>query len=85
MTREGFDIVSGTHPIVPVMLGDAVLAQNMSAQMIKKGVFVVGFFYPVVPHGKARIRTQVSAGHTREDIDFVVDKFIEVRKEIMGI
>jgi glycine C-acetyltransferase len=83
MTKEGFDIIPGTHPIVPVMLGDAVLAQNMSAQMIKRGVFVVGFFYPVVPHGKARIRTQVSAAHTKKDIDFVVENFIEVRREII--
>jgi glycine C-acetyltransferase len=82
MTKAGFNIIEGTHPIVPVMLGDAVLSQKMSAKMIEKGVYVVGFFYPVVPAEKARIRTQVSAAHSIEDLDYCVEKFIEVRNEL---
>ena len=82
MVEAGFNIVDGEHPIVPIMLGDAVLAQKMSARMIEKGVYVVGFFYPVVPQGKARIRTQVSAAHSIEDLDFAVEMFKEVRNEI---
>lgn len=82
MVEAGFNIVEGTHPIVPVMLGDAVLAQKMSAKMIEKGVYVVGFFYPVVPQGKARIRTQVSAAHSIEELDFAIEKFIEVKNEL---
>jgi len=82
MTRLGFDILPGTHPIVPVMLGDAVLAQKMAASMLEKGVYVVGFFYPVVPKGKARIRTQISAAHSREDLDFAIRMFKEVKEEL---
>ena len=66
------------------MLGDAVIAQEFAARMLEKGVYVVGFFYPVVPKGKARIRTQVSAGHSKEDLDFAVKCFAEVKKE-MGL
>lgn len=71
----GLEIIPGTHPIVPIMLGEARLAQEVSRFLIGEGLFVVGFFYPVVPQGKARIRTQVSAAHTREDLDFALEKF----------
>ncbi len=79
MTAAGFDIKPGTHPIVPVMLGDAVLAQKMAAALLEKGVYVTGFCYPVVPKGEARIRTQISAAHSREDLDFAINAFKEVR------
>ena len=82
MTDAGFNIKPGIHPIVPIMLGDAVLAQNMAAKMLEKGVYVVGFFYPVVPQGEARIRTQISAAHSREDLDFAIKAFCEVKKEL---
>ncbi len=81
MTEHGFEIKPGDHPIVPIMLGGAVLAQKMAARMLQKGVYVVGFFYPVVPKGAARIRVQISAAHSREDIDFVVEMFKEVKDE----
>ena len=84
MVQAGFSVGQGIHPIVPVMLGDARLAQEMSRRMIERGVFVVGFFYPVVPQGKARIRTQISAAHTQEDLDFAIRTFAAVRKE-MGL
>jgi glycine C-acetyltransferase len=64
------------------MLGDAVLAQEMSAKLLEKGIYVTGFFYPVVPQGKARIRTQISAAHSREDLDFAIKSFIEVKGEL---
>lgn len=80
----GFQIKEGVHPIVPIMLGDAVLAQKMAAKMLEKGVYVIGFFYPVVPKGTARIRVQISAAHSLDDLDFAVEKFAEVKKE-MGI
>lgn len=80
----GFNIKEGIHPIVPIMLGDAVLAQIMAAKMLDKGVYVVGFFFPVVPKGAARIRVQISAAHSKEDLDFAVEKFAQVKKE-MGI
>ena len=82
MSRLGFDILPGTHPIVPVMLGDAVLAQKMAARMLEKGVYVVGFFYPVVPKGQARIRTQISAAHSRKDLDYAIRMFKEVKEEL---
>ncbi len=82
MTRAGFDIVPGTHPIVPVMLGDAVVAQRFAQAMLARGVYVVGFFFPVVPKGKARIRTQMSAAHTREDLEFAVEQFVAVKREL---
>jgi glycine C-acetyltransferase len=80
----GFEIKEGIHPIVPIMLGDAVLSQKMSARLLEKGVYVIGFFYPVVPKGTARIRVQISAAHSKEDLDFAIEKFSEVKKE-MGI
>lgn len=84
LARLGFTVPEGTHPIVPIMLGDARVAHEMAARMLAKGVYVVSFSYPVVPEGKARIRTQVSAAHTREDLDFAVRCFAEVKAE-MGI
>ena len=82
LTKEGFDIIQGTHPIVPIMLYDAKLAQDFSKRLLEKGVYAVGFFYPVVPKGKARIRTQVSAAHSKEDLDFAIKTFCEVREEL---
>lgn len=84
MTEAGFNIKPGIHPICPVMLGDPVVAQTMAAKMLEHGVYVTGFFYPVVPKGADRIRVQCSAAHSTEDIDFAVNAFIEVRKE-MGL
>lgn len=84
LTEEGFDIIDGVHPCVPVMLYDEKIAAAFAKKMMEKGVYVVAFSYPVVPKGKARIRTQVCAGHTKEDIDFVLNCFVEVRKE-MGL
>ena len=82
MTARGFAILPGTHPIVPIMLGDAALAQRFAEAMLARGVYVVGFFYPVVPQGKARIRTQISAAHTREDLAFAVEAFSAVQAEL---
>jgi glycine C-acetyltransferase len=82
--RLGFDVPEGTHPIVPVMLYDAKTAAEFAARMLVKGVYVISFSYPVVPQGKARIRTQVSAGHSKQDLDFAVRCFKEVKEE-MGI
>ena len=84
LTDNGFDIIPGTHPCVPVMLYDEKLAGEFARRMMAKGVYVVAFSFPVVPKGKARIRTQVCASHTREDIDFIVGCFKEVREE-MGL
>jgi glycine C-acetyltransferase len=82
MTEEEFDILPGDHPIVPVMVGDAALAGKMAAAMLEKGVYVIGFSYPVVPQGKARIRTQVSAAHSRDELERAVKAFVETRQEI---
>jgi glycine C-acetyltransferase len=82
MKKAGFEIKNGTHPIVPIMLYDAHIAQQMAAKMLEKGVYVIGFFYPVVPKGLARIRVQISAAHSKEDLDFVVNAFIECRDEM---
>jgi glycine C-acetyltransferase len=82
MTARGFQIVPGEHPIVPIMLGDAALASRMADAMLERGVYVIGFSYPVVPQGKARIRVQVSAAHTREDLELAVEAFTSVRKEL---
>ena len=82
MDKLGFDILPGTHPIVPVMLGDAGLAQNMAARLLEKGIYVIGFSFPVVPKGKARIRVQVSAAHTMDDLKFAVQMFGEVKQEL---
>ena len=84
MEKLGFDLLPGEHPIVPIMLYDAKVAQEFANRMLDKGVYVTGFFYPVVPMGKARVRTQISAGHTKEDLDFAVKCFGEVKKE-MGL
>lgn len=84
LSKLGFDVLEGTHPIVPVMLYDAKVASEFADRMLEKGVYVIGFSYPVVPQGKARIRTQVSAGHTKEDLDFAVECFRQVKEE-MGI
>lgn len=82
MEAAGFTLPPGEHPIIPVMLGDAELAQKMAAKLLKRGIYVVGFFYPVVPKGQARIRTQMSAGHTTEQVETAVAAFIEVGKEL---
>jgi glycine C-acetyltransferase len=82
MTKAGFNILPGVHPIVPIMLGEAALAGRVAEAMLEKGVYVVGFSYPVVPMGKARIRTQISAAHTREDLEFAMEKFGEVKREL---
>jgi glycine C-acetyltransferase len=82
MTAAGFDITPGEHPIVPVMLYDAKLAQEFAAKMLAEGIYVVGFYYPVVPQGKARIRVQLSAGHTREHLDKAIAAFTKVGKEL---
>ncbi|RFC51279.1 MAG: glycine C-acetyltransferase [Verrucomicrobia bacterium] len=82
LTKAGLTLRPGTHPIVPVMLGDAALSQRFAARMLEKGVYVIGFFYPVVPQGTARIRTQVSAAHSREDLDFAIKAFAEVKQEL---
>jgi glycine C-acetyltransferase len=81
MTSRGFQIVEGTHPIVPVMLGDARLAQNVAKDMLEEGIYVVGFSYPVVPKGQARIRVQLSAAHTREQVDRAIEAFTRVGKK----
>jgi len=81
LTRAGLTIRPGTHPIVPVMIGDAALAQRISARLLEKGVYAIGFFYPVVPQGAARIRTQVSAAHSRDDLAFAVEQFAAVKAE----
>jgi glycine C-acetyltransferase len=82
LTERGLTIKPGTHPIVPIMLGDAALSQKFAARMLEKGVYVIGFFYPVVPHGTARVRTQVSAAHSREDLEFAVNAFAETNEEL---
>ncbi len=80
--KAGFEIADGEHPIIPIMLYDAVIAQKMAEKMLEKGVYVIGFFYPVVPKGKARIRTQISAVHTKDDLDFALNAFMESKKEL---
>jgi len=82
MAELGFDILPGEHPIVPIMLGDAALATRMADAMLEKGVYVIGFSYPVVPNGKARIRTQISAAHSREDLEFAIKAFCDVKQEL---
>jgi len=79
MAGTGFEVLSGEHPIAPIMLGDAALAAKVADAMLEKGVYVIGFSYPVVPQGKARIRTQISAAHTQEDLTFAIEKFTEVK------
>jgi len=82
MSRSGFQILPGTHPIVPIMLGDAALAARTADAMLAQGVYVIGFSYPVVPQGKARIRTQISAAHSRDDLEFAMRAFAQVRQEL---
>ncbi|MBA3236924.1 MAG: glycine C-acetyltransferase [Parachlamydiaceae bacterium] len=82
MTTLGFDLVPGSHPIIPVMLGDATLAQTFAKEMLALGIYVVGFSFPVVPQGKARIRTQMSAAHSRKDLDQAIAAFAEVGKKL---
>lgn len=82
MTRAGFDIRPGDHPIVPIMLYDAVLAKNMASMLLKQGIYVIGFSYPVVPKGQARIRVQISAAHTRKHLDEAVKAFTGVAKDL---
>jgi glycine C-acetyltransferase len=84
MQAAGFSISDGEHPIVPVMLGDAKLAQEMSRRLLQRGVYAIGFFYPVVAEGKARIRTQISAAHTREDLDMAIAAFADIHEELTG-
>ena len=82
IARDGFTILPGEHPIVPIMFGDAVVASRMAELLLAKGVYVVAFSYPVVPRGKARIRTQISAAHTRADLEFALARFIEAKSEL---
>jgi glycine C-acetyltransferase len=82
MTEAGFDVVPGEHPIAPVMLGDAALAARFAERLLERGVYVIGFSYPVVPMGKARIRTQMCAGHTPEQIDRAIEGFVAVGREL---
>jgi glycine C-acetyltransferase len=82
ITERGFDVTPGEHPIIPIMLGDAVLAAKMAEALLGRGVYVTAFSYPVVPRGKARIRVQVSAVHTREDLDFAMEAFQQVKAEL---
>ena len=82
MTKAGFAIVPGIHPICPIMLGDAKLAVDMARAMLDEGVYVIGFFFPVVPKGQARIRTQISAAHTREHLDRAIDAFTRIGREL---
>jgi glycine C-acetyltransferase len=82
MTERKFNIVPGEHPITPIMIGDAALAGKMAERLLQNGVYAIGFSYPVVPQGKARVRVQVSAAHSREDLDFAVGAFTKVRDEL---
>ena len=81
MTKAGFEIKAGIHPIVPIMLGDAKLSQDIARDMLAEGIYVIGFFFPVVPKGEARIRVQISAGHSREQLDHAIQAFIKVGKK----
>ena len=85
MTERGFDLKPGEHPIIPVMLGDAMLATQMADKLLERGVYVIGFSFPVVPKGQARIRTQMSAGLTREQLDKAIDAFTDVGRELKVI
>ncbi len=84
MTEAGFDLLPGEHPIIPVMIGDAAQAGKMADLLLEQGIYVVGFSYPVVPHGKARIRTQMSAAHSTDDVDRAVDAFVTARSMMEG-
>ncbi|MHC4536048.1 MAG: glycine C-acetyltransferase [Planctomycetota bacterium] len=82
ISRLGLNVIEGEHPIVPIMLGDAIIAQKMAEKLLEKGIYVIGFSYPVVPKGAARIRTQISAAHNKDDLDFVIEKIGEVKEEL---
>ncbi|MGQ9635561.1 MAG: aminotransferase class I/II-fold pyridoxal phosphate-dependent enzyme, partial [Bryobacteraceae bacterium] len=82
LKKPGWDILPGDHPIVPVMIGDAARAARLAETLLAKGIYVVAFSYPVVPQGKARIRVQISAAHTREDLEFAMRKFAEAKAEL---
>jgi len=82
ITAAGFDIKAGTHPIIPIMLYDAVIAQKMAEQLLQKGIYVIGFYYPVVAKGQARIRVQISAAHTQDHLDKAINAFVEVGYEL---
>jgi len=82
IVRLGLNVLPGEHPIVPIMLDDAALAQKMAALLLEMGIYVIGFSYPVVPKGAARIRTQISAAHTKEDLDFAVEKMQEAKRRL---
>jgi len=82
LARGGFNILPGTHPIVPIMLGDAALATRFADAMLGRGVYVIGFSYPVVPQGKARIRAQISAAHSRQDLESALRAFVDVKGEL---
>lgn len=83
--KAGFDLLRGEHPIVPIMLGEAALAQDFAARLLKEGIYVIGFFYPVVPKGKARIRVQLSASHSRNDLDKAIQAFVKIGKALKVI
>jgi glycine C-acetyltransferase len=85
MAAAGFKLQKGDHPIVPIMLGDARLAHEMAEKLLEKGIYVIGFSYPVVPKGAARIRVQLSAGHTREQLDRAISAFKAVGKSLRVI
>ena len=82
MESRGFEMPAGEHPIVPIMLGDAVLAQSMAERLLARGIYVIGFSFPVVPRGAARIRVQLSAAHSLDDVDFAIEQFAAVRDEL---
>ncbi|MCP4608693.1 MAG: glycine C-acetyltransferase [Planctomycetes bacterium] len=82
ISKLGLNVIEGEHPIVPIMLGDAVIAQKMAEKLLEKGIYVIGFSYPVVPKGAARIRTQISAAHNKDDLDFVIEKIGEAKQEL---
>jgi glycine C-acetyltransferase len=82
IVAAGFDIKPGEHPIIPIMLYDAVISQKMAEKLLEKGIYVIGFYYPVVAKGQARIRVQISAGHTKEQLDHAIASFTEVGKEL---
>jgi glycine C-acetyltransferase len=82
MTEAGFEIKPGDHPIVPIMLYDAVVAQEFAARLLDEGIYVIGFFFPVVPQGQARIRVQLSAAHEKKHLDKAVDGFVKVGKKL---
>jgi glycine C-acetyltransferase len=84
MQAAGFEVNPGNHPIVPVMLGDAMLAQKMSRKLLEHGIYAIGFFFPVVPKGKARIRAQISAAHTKDDLDKAIAAFAATYAELTG-